>query len=548
MVDQVLLSSGARRQSAIVAAKSLALLTLLIAELLLITIRFDTYSLSSGDSWFSVFAENTSTIPQLLTVIVAATLIFGWREIQSSASAYSACVIQHRSWPLWLAVHLLTLGAWYALTGYFFEVDRGSSTLWFSLWLLVGLLLLLSWLAALIHPTDWIGIGRNLLGSVAVGAAIGILGWLAGLLTAGAWDTLAYGTFEGVVLLLNAMGVEVVQDVEQLTLGTQLFYVHIDSSCSGYQGIGLALVFFSSYLWWRREDHRFPQALLLLPLAVLAMFLSNVLRIFALILIGHFGWQEIALGGFHSQAGWLAFNVVCLGLVAMARVSPFFTIRTEATLRSRPLDSVPMLMPFVVLTLTIMLTAAFQQGFDWLYPVRVLTVSLAVLFLAKQLRPGIWRWSFDWAAPVCGIAVYLMWIGLEPASASDLNQTSFEAARAQSPGWIAAWLFFRIFGSVVTVPIAEEFAFRGYLLPWLTVSKGSNDSSPEWSWTAILISSALFGVLHPGRWFAGTLAGIAYGLAYYRRGKLMDSVIAHGITNALIAIQVCMLGDWNLWS
>jgi len=54
-----------------------------------------------------------------------------------------------------------------------------------------------------------------------------------------------------------------------------------------------------------------------------------------------------------------------------------------------------------------------------------------------------------------------------------------------------------------------------------------------------------FGALH-GRWLAGTVAGMCYVWAMYRRGRVEDS-LAHAITNALIAADVLILGQWELW-
>ncbi len=51
-----------------------------------------------------------------------------------------------------------------------------------------------------------------------------------------------------------------------------------------------------------------------------------------------------------------------------------------------------------------------------------------------------------------------------------------------------------------------------------------------------------------GRWLAGTLAGMAYALALYRRGKIVDAIVAHATTNALIAGFVLATGNWSLWS
>ena len=69
----------------------------------------------------------------------------------------------------------------------------------------------------------------------------------------------------------------------------------------------------------------------------------------------------------------------------------------------------------------------------------------------------------------------------------------------------------------------------------------------RFSWLAFVVSSAAFGLLH-GRWLAGMLVGLLYALAMYRRGKLGDAVVAHAVTNLLIAVTVLATGDYAMWS
>ena len=40
---------------------------------------------------------------------------------------------------------------------------------------------------------------------------------------------------------------------------------------------------------------------------------------------------------------------------------------------------------------------------------------------------------------------------------------------------------------------------------------------------------------------------MAYALAYHRRGELTDAIVAHGVTNGLIAALVLANGTWSLW-
>ncbi len=85
------------------------------------------------------------------------------------------------------------------------------------------------------------------------------------------------------------------------------------------------LAFGVMWLWLFRRECRFPQALVLLPAGVATIYLLNAVRITALILIGNAGADKIAVGGFHSQAGWIAFNVVALGFSVAARRVPWLT-------------------------------------------------------------------------------------------------------------------------------------------------------------------------------------------------------------------------------
>jgi len=63
----------------------------------------------------------------------------------------------------------------------------------------------------------------------------------------------------------------------------------------------------------------------------------------------------------------------------------------------------------------------------------------------------------------------------------------------------------------------------------------------------VLISSVAFGLLHGGRWLAGTIAGVLYAAALRWRGRIGDAVAAHAVTNALLAAWVLISGHWGLW-
>src|SRR6185503_3164438 len=94
----------------------------------------------------------------------------------------------------------------------------------------------------------------------------------------------------------------------------------------------------------------------------------------------------------------------------------------------------------------------------------------------------------------------------------------------------AVWLAFRVAGSVLVVPIAEELAFRGYLLRRLATAEVGGLSHRQRAALAIVGSSLLFGIMH-SRLVAGTLAGMLFALAYRHRGELADAIVAHAAAN-----------------
>jgi CAAX prenyl protease-like protein len=109
------------------------------------------------------------------------------------------------------------------------------------------------------------------------------------------------------------------------------------------------------------------------------------------------------------------------------------------------------------------------------------------------------------------------------------------------------WIAIRVLAATVTVPIAEELAFRGFLMRRLISQDFESVPWKRFTWFSLLASSALFGALHGGLWFAGILAGLLYSFAVIRRGRIGEAIAAHATTNALLAVYVLASGQWHLW-
>src|SRR5690242_16553228 len=110
---------------------------------------------------------------------------------------------------------------------------------------------------------------------------------------------------------------------------------------------------------------------------------------------------------------------------------------------------------------TIVVTSALSSGVDYLYPVRVVTTSVALWSFRKVYRPITWTWS--WQAVSFGLTVFGVWMFFAPAA--HRSPTLLADGLATLPGsLIVVWMGFRVIGSVLIVPVAEELAFRGYVI------------------------------------------------------------------------------------
>jgi CAAX prenyl protease-like protein len=192
-----------------------------------------------------------------------------------------------------------------------------------------------------------------------------------------------------------------------------------------------------------------------------------------------------------------------------------------------------------------MLTGAFSAGVDYLYPLRVLAVASVLWYCRSVYRPELVRPSAF--AFLVGVLVFAFWVALDRWIPQPKPADSVGTSLSTMPFALAGvWMVFRIVGSVVTVPIAEELAFRGYLMRFLG-SNFADAQRPVFAIIPFVVSSLLFGALH-GRWLAGTLAGMCYAWAYYQRGRLADAIAAHAVTNLLLVAAAIATSDWSLWS
>ena len=541
------LASAANVRPRFAFAPQLALLGLLVAEVLYLTISFDTKTLDRVPTqWIRLIGFAPQLLRLLITVAGVTLLLNGarlWRVLQLRAGL-------NPRWPRFLGAHLLCTAAFARASAIVMGASFPTTphqTAWALAWLVTGALTLALWALTVWPWSSWLEAARESGAGLVWGGLAGTAAWATGFLTEEFWRPLAGYTFTVVRWMVGLVYTTTFADPVKLEVGTPTFSVGITPQCSGYEGIGLILAFLGVYLWLSRKTLRFPNALVLLPIGAVAVWILNSVRIAMLIVIGTSGWPKVAAGGFHSQAGWLVFNAVGLGLVAITIRSRYFVASTARIDRVDPDDNptAAYLGPFLAIVAASMITGAMSAGFDWLYPVRVIA-SGTVLWTFRRTYTDL-RWSWSWQSIAIGAVTFVIWLALLPAGAHAKDGWSAMLGTI-TPAWAALWLAVRVFGYVITVPLAEELAFRGFALRRLQREDFQNVPSGEFALIPWIVSSILFGVMHGSMWLAGSIAGLMFGIALFRRRSLGDAVQAHATTNLLLVIYAVTTGHWSAWS
>jgi exosortase E/protease (VPEID-CTERM system) len=531
--------------------RPLAALALLTAEYLATSVVFDARQLAVGNEALAGLSWMGLVGPAVVAFGTALWML-GGPQIQQALRTTPG-IPRSRLWTR-VPVHLGCFVLFFMTTAALFSgapPPPGPPAAWAAFWVFTAFLNLASLVPIAFGTRRLLGLVRELASPLTMATLLAFLAMGAGLTTLSLWRELNSVTLNSVARVLDWLVSPIYFEPAELAIGTPEFWVRVAPICSGYEGIGLIVVFLSAYLAVFHKRFRFPNVLLVVPAAVVLVWVLNVLRIVALILVGHAWSPEIAIGGFHSKAGWLVFCAVALGTTWLTQRLPWFAAEGREGSLSTQNPSAPFLLPLLALIGTALVTGLFIGGFDQFYPVRVVVTLLVLAWYRDDYRDGLrqhlaGRRVWSWHAVGLGVLVYVLWVGISAVTLPELGADPPSELETLGPPLAFAWVIARALGAIVTVPIAEELAFRGFLLRRLVASDFTKVRYDQWHWPAVLISSIAFAALHQ-QWIGGFIAGLIYAYAQARRGLLSDAIVAHAVTNALIAIEVLTLGHWALW-
>lgn len=481
----------------------------------------------------------------LVSFAIAAALFAYLRGGPGLQEVDAAARMQPLARPRWLLAHLICAVPLVPLS---LSLYGSAMALPFAvvvaLWLLLAALAAVALFAALAPWSLWLQAIR----------ALGDLWWYAGCAAAGAamamgwsqslWRLTARVTFEAVYRLLSWLVPTLQVDPATLVIDTGRFGIEVAPVCSGLEGMGLMLAFCTALLLLFRREYIFPRALLLIPAGILLSFVLNVARIATLVLIGDAGFERVAVYGFHSQAGWIAFNVAAVGVALVSLRSSWFSrASAEGTQPAAVNSTAVYLLPYLGVVLAGMVSHAMSGGLEPLYWLRLLAATAAFAYTWPKLHGVDWR--FSWRGGLAGLLAFALWLAGTRATMPPHVVPS--ALMISGPFSGPAWIIGHIVTAVLVLPLVEELAFRGYLLRRFSSADFESIAPESVGWRPLLASSAAFGLCQAPFWLPGLLAGAVFGLIYMRTRRLGEALAAHVMANGLTAGVVLTGFQGQLW-
>ena len=207
-------------------------------------------------------------------------------------------------------------------------------------------------------------------------------------------------------------------------------------------------------------------------------------------------------------------------------------------------QALPYVGPFALFALVTVLGPKLGFSPGAVYTAKTILVGGCLLACLGSWKDEI-RFTFDLPALAGGVAVFVIWVGLEGV-APQLGQPQGFNPDELSPGWAPALIAVRLFGAVLVVPVMEELFWRSFALRFLIDTDFKRLPLGAFSWFSFLLVSLAFGLEHH-RWIPGILAGLVYAALLYRTKNLFSPILAHGVTNLLLGLYVLGTGEWSFW-
>ena len=204
--------------------------------------------------------------------------------------------------------------------------------------------------------------------------------------------------------------------------------------------------------------------------------------------------------------------------------------------------------PFAVYMVFLAAQQAGLASVFVLYPVKTLAVAATLVWAWRGVRDDLREQRGMIFGAAVGVLALGVWIGPEllRITKTDFTAGGFNPTSLHAP-LSTLVVIFRVAGAVLVVPIMEELFWRGWMIRWLVKPEFRTVPLGTFSWESFGITVVLFGIEHGELWHVGMITGALYNWIFYRTRSLWACILAHAVTNLLLACYVLASGKWGYW-
>lgn len=186
----------------------------------------------------------------------------------------------------------------------------------------------------------------------------------------------------------------------------------------------------------------------------------------------------------------------------------------------------------------------------YLYPIKTITVGYLLFRYRREYRElsfkDLSNIPTSLAVSAVGLLVFFLWINMDWALGSAATPQGYNPTLLPEKNLQILMTAFRVCGAVLVVPLMEELFWRSFLIRYIIDKDFDRVAIGAFTWVSFLITVALFGLEHTYI-LAGVMAGIIYNMILYKTRSLAQCVLAHAVTNLVLAGYVIGTGKWNFW-
>jgi CAAX prenyl protease-like protein len=207
----------------------------------------------------------------------------------------------------------------------------------------------------------------------------------------------------------------------------------------------------------------------------------------------------------------------------------------------------PLVAPFFLFMAFLAVESFFPNEHYMLYPFKTILVAAAIAWYWRALPPLVP--AAPWLSVGVGILGVVLWIGLDPILVRydhpPIGRNPFELYPADE-----AWVLFgfRLAGITFVVPVMEELFWRVFLMRWLIREDFTSVPMGTYQPLSFWVTTACFATVHGAEWPLAVVVGVLYGAWFVRTKSLGNVMLAHGVTNLLLALYCLITNDWHFLS